>query len=92
MKRKAFIITALVCCFMISLAAVIADANGKWTGTFKGPDGTDIDLVYTFKIDGDKLTGEGEAQQRKKRLTDAARAVDTGDYRRGGRQYCLVFI
>ena len=62
MKRKAFIITALVCCFMISLAAVIADANGKWTGTFKGPDGTDIDLVYTFKIDGDKLTGEGEAQ------------------------------
>ncbi len=62
MKRKVFIITALVCCFMISLAAVIADANGKWTGSVKGPDGNDLDLTYTIKIDGNKLTGEAEAQ------------------------------
>jgi hypothetical protein len=62
MKRKAFIITALVCCFMISLAAVISDANGKWTGSVKGPDGNNIDLAYTIKIDGNKLTGEAEAQ------------------------------
>jgi hypothetical protein len=61
MKRKAFITTALVCCFMICLAA-IADLNGKWTGTFKAPDGNDVDLVYTIKIDGDKLTGEATAQ------------------------------
>lgn len=61
MKSKAFITTALVCCFMICLAA-IADLNGKWTGTFTGPNGNDVDLVYTIKIDGDKLTGEATAQ------------------------------
>ena len=61
MKRKAFVTTALVCCFMICLAA-IADVNGKWAGTFKAPDGNDVDLVYTIKIDGDKLTGEATAQ------------------------------
>jgi hypothetical protein len=62
MKRKALITTALVCCFMICLAAVITDANGKWTGSVKGPDGNNIDLTYTIKIDGNKLTGEAEAQ------------------------------
>jgi hypothetical protein len=62
MKTKAFITTALVCCFMICLAAVVADVNGKWTGSVKGPDGNSIDLIYTIKVDGDKLTGEAEAQ------------------------------
>jgi hypothetical protein len=61
MKRKIFITTALICCFMICLAAAIADVNGKWTGSVKGPDGSDIDLTYTIKVDGDKLTGEAVA-------------------------------
>jgi len=60
MKRKAFITTALVCCFMVCLAA-IADINGKWTGTVKTPDGNEAQLTYVFKIDGDKLTGTGES-------------------------------
>ncbi len=62
MKTKAFITTALVCCFIVCLAAVIADVNGKWTGAVTGPDGNSIDLTYNFKIDGDKLTGTAEAQ------------------------------
>ena len=62
MKTKILITTALVCCFIISIAAVIADANGKWTGSVTGPDGNSIDLTYSFKIDGDKLTGTAEAQ------------------------------
>jgi hypothetical protein len=61
MKRKAFITTALVGCFMICLAAIL-DVNGKWTGTIKSPDGSDIDLNYVFKVDGDKLTGIAKAQ------------------------------
>lgn len=62
MKIKAFITTALVCCFVVCMAAVWADMNGKWTGVFKGPDGTDIELVYNIKVDGNKLTGDGSAQ------------------------------
>jgi len=56
MKRK-FLITALLsCCFMICLAA-FADLSGKWTGTMNTPDGQSLDLSYTFKVDGEKLTG-----------------------------------
>ncbi|MGZ3751256.1 MAG: hypothetical protein ACXVAU_08285 [Mucilaginibacter sp.] len=61
MKKKATTTTALVCCFLICLAA-FADLNGKWTGTFKAPDCSDIDVNYTFKTDGDKITGEVAAQ------------------------------
>jgi len=62
MKTKILITTALVCCFIISFAAVLADVNGKWVGSVAGPDGNSIDLTYNFKIDGDKLTGTAEAQ------------------------------
>jgi len=62
MKRKMVVVLAFVCSAMIGLAAVFADANGKWTGTFSGPDGNPIDVNYTLKVDGDKLTGEAAAQ------------------------------
>jgi hypothetical protein len=62
MNRKHFITTALLCCFMVCLA-VMADLNGKWTGTLKTPDGNEIPLTYTFKVDGSKLTGTAESPQ-----------------------------
>jgi len=62
MKRKMLIVLALVCCAIAGLAAVFADVNGKWTGTFSGPDGNPIDVTYTLKADGDNLTGEAVAQ------------------------------
>jgi hypothetical protein len=61
MSRKLFTTAALVCCFMICLAAVVADLSGKWTGVVKTPDGQDVTLTYVMKVDGDKLTGTGEA-------------------------------
>ena len=62
MKKKIFIITALVCCFMICLAAVIADINGTWTGIVTTPDGNELTVTYVFKVDGDKLTGTAHAE------------------------------
>ncbi|HEY9004353.1 MAG TPA: hypothetical protein VIM89_23555 [Mucilaginibacter sp.] len=62
MKRKMLFALALICSAMIGLAAVFADANGKWTGTYIGPDSNPLDVTYTIKIDGDKLTGEATAQ------------------------------
>jgi hypothetical protein len=62
MKRKVLIVLALVCSALIGLAAIFADANGKWTGTFNGPDGNPIDVTYTIKVDGDKVTGDATAQ------------------------------
>lgn len=62
MKSKALIAAASVCCLVVCLAAAIADVNGKWKGTFTGPDGSPIDVAYTIKVDGDKLTGEVASQ------------------------------
>ncbi len=61
MSKKLFTTVALLCCFMICLAVAIAELSGKWTGTITGPDGQDITLTYTIKVDGDKLTGTGES-------------------------------
>ena len=61
MSKKLITTAALVCCFMICLAAVMADLSGKWTGVVKTPDGQDVTLTYIMKVDGDKLTGTGEA-------------------------------
>jgi len=62
MKRKIFITVALVCCFAVCFA-LVADLTGKWTGTLHAPDGNDYPLSYTFKVDGDKLTGTGDSPQ-----------------------------
>jgi hypothetical protein len=60
MKRKILVSSALLCCF-IALVMVIADLNGKWTGTIKTPDGQDLPVTYNFKVDGNKLTGTAES-------------------------------
>lgn len=59
MKTKIILTTLLVCSFFICLAA-ITGLNGKWTGTVKISDVTELDLNYNFKVDGEKLTGTVE--------------------------------
>jgi hypothetical protein len=63
MKRKFLTTTALICCFMICLAAKVADINGSWAGTVRAPDGNDYPLSYVFKAEGDKLTGTAKGPQ-----------------------------
>src|ERR1700749_2554313 len=61
MSKKLFSTAALVCCLVVCMAAAIADLTGTWKGTAIGPDGQPIDLTYNMKVDGEKLTGTGEA-------------------------------
>jgi hypothetical protein len=45
---------------MVTVAASIvlaADINGKWKGELEGPDGQKITNTFTFKVDGEKVTG-----------------------------------
>jgi len=56
MKRTILTTALLICCFLVSFAA-IADFSGVWTGTLKVETGEVYPLLYDFKIDGDKLTG-----------------------------------
>jgi hypothetical protein len=47
----------LVLFAMFALAAFAADINGNWKATAEGPNGT-IERTFSFKVDGNKLTGE----------------------------------
>ena len=64
MKRKMFTTGLILCCFAaISIAAALADLNGKFSGVLNAPDGNQYPLTYSFKIDGDKLTGNLDYSQ-----------------------------
>ena len=37
------------------------DINGRWLSKIEIPDGEPMELTFTFKVDGDKLTGKVES-------------------------------
>ena len=55
MHRRSLLICAVLL-VVTGIAAWAADVTGVWTGTISGGDG-DYALTYTFKQDGQKLTG-----------------------------------
>lgn len=61
MKRNRFSPIAISCCFSLLMVVVVADLNGKWTGTIRTPDGNELQVVYNFKVSGDTLTGTAES-------------------------------
>lgn len=56
MKRKLFITVVL---FVFSVVTIMAaDINGKWKGKVPSPDGGEMELTFTFKVEADTvLTG-----------------------------------
>ncbi len=42
---------------LVATIALAADINGKWKSEAPGRDGSPMVTTYTFKVDGDKLTG-----------------------------------
>lgn len=51
---KSLWVLALMAVF--SLAVLAADASGSWKASIETPNGT-MENTFTFKVDGDKLTG-----------------------------------
>ena len=81
MKRKIFTTALLSCCFMICLAAAFADLNGKWSGALKTPDGNAIDVAYTFKVDGEKLSGTATSPMGEVSVDDGKIKGDTFSFK-----------
>jgi len=54
--KKRLLLTSLVLSFAVVCFAAIGDITGKWSGKLN-TDGSDIPVTYTFKADGNKLTG-----------------------------------
>jgi hypothetical protein len=67
-KRIAF----LSVCFMFAALTLAwaADVNGKWTAQVPGRDGQTRELTFTFKAEGEKLTGSMSGQQGDSEITD----------------------
>jgi hypothetical protein len=62
MKIKKTIIFAALLIASIGIAwATVLDMSGKWTGALRSPDGNTSQVDYTFKTDGNKLTGTAES-------------------------------
>jgi hypothetical protein len=76
MKRKLFITTGLLCC-CIAAFAYFANIDGHWKGSLLAPDGNEYPLDYTFKTDGDKLTGSGQSPNGTVDLTEGKAKGDS---------------
>ena len=50
-------VRALVCMALLAVVAFAGDLTGKWTASVPGRDGQTRDVTYTFKADGNTLTG-----------------------------------
>jgi hypothetical protein len=57
MKRLMLCAFAMVTMALTVTAARAADVTGSWTAEMTTPDGNSFQLAFTFKQDGDKLTG-----------------------------------
>src|SRR5438105_1772087 len=51
--------TSFICFLLLLFASVVgaADISGKWAGDVPGRGGNTTPSTFTFKADGDKLTG-----------------------------------
>src|SRR5262245_28731566 len=53
-KKLILAVTMLIALAFVVLAA---DVNGKWVGSVPGRGGQNVDTTFTFKAEGEKLTG-----------------------------------
>ncbi|HEX2488257.1 MAG TPA: hypothetical protein VHR27_02580 [Blastocatellia bacterium] len=67
-KRIAFLSVCFV--FAALTLAWAADVNGKWTAQVPGRDGQTRELTFTFKAEGERLTGSMSGQQGDSEITD----------------------
>ncbi len=51
------VLCALMLVGLVATVALAADITGKWKSESPGRDGTPMVTNYTFKVDGEKLTG-----------------------------------
>jgi len=54
---------------VLAIPGLAADAAGKWTASFDTQIGVQ-NYTYTFKVDGEKLTGTAESQFGKTEITE----------------------
>jgi len=56
MKRST-VIRAFFLVLVLAASCAAADITGTWKGVYEGPDGSKMDMTFTFKQEGAKLSG-----------------------------------
>ncbi len=69
--RNCSILLAGTLGILLSVVAVAADVSGKWKAEFNTPDGTQRVNTFTFKVDGEKLTGTVAGTQDETQIQNA---------------------
>ena len=55
MPKKLILMFSIL--LVVAIGALAADISGKWTAQVPGRGGQSREATFTFKVDGDKLTG-----------------------------------
>ncbi len=61
MTKRVFFVFAVL--LVVSIAALAADVSGKWVAQIPGRGGQARETTFTFKVDGEKLTGTMSGRQ-----------------------------
>jgi hypothetical protein len=64
------VVMALALMSIVTAVVMAADITGKWKTEMPGRDGTPMVTTYTFKVEGDKLTGTISGRQGDTPITD----------------------
>ena len=62
---------------LLTIAAFAADVTGKWTAQVPARDGQTREATFTFKAEGDKLTGTMSGQQGDRPISEGKISGDT---------------
>ena len=74
----------------LAAAMAAADVSGKWTGQVPAR-GESVAATFTFKVDGDKLTGTMTGPQGEVALADGKVAGDKISFSTAGRNAKVLF-
>ena len=68
--KKAIPVLAL--CALMATAVLAADLAGSWVVKMPGRDGQTMEQTYTFKVDGNKLTGTVSSPRGEREIKDGS--------------------
>ena len=71
------ILLTFVLLLALTVGAFAADVTGKWTAQVPGREGQTREATFTFKVEGDKLTGSMSGPQGDRPISDGKVTGDT---------------
>ena len=92
MRNRIFVISAGLL-FALLTAASAADLSGKWKGDMKTPDGGNLEINFSFQVNGEKLTGTVANTYGEEQITDGSVKGDDISFivMAGGGQFKITY-